>query len=1220
MMQADDIRASETTHLDTCFPFVTDSTCPSVTPVQPDSAALRQQDCFVTSSFHQQPPPHLAAAQLVPRAPRGQFVAADDGRGMPQNDNRHVLLQQICQPAVVEAAGTIDAFVAANDDVAPMNWSQAAAAAAATRGVQTQCGAAYSAAMTGRPPAAAQGHRLADILGGRMVTDRCAGLQQSSSNGSEQPSAATHDPVLQGVATHRKLPMVAPVSGSSAGSLTSPTIDLLYLLTSPDPSPSATAAYNSTMENTLMSSLAAAAAAAAQSEQQQQQQQLNEQRAAEAGPAAAGVASSSEQQWTALGRGNSGSVSHLKPPKLQVSLLNKQQQQQVAQEQQQVAQEQQQLSLAQPPGLMQMIQRQQQQSSQSAGPQQQSVDYHFQQQQQQQAWMSALRHSDEDPGVVTHSSHSFHTPFADRAATSLLDLPPAPAAAAQGPSVAVGASGAADGSYCRPSQRPTLMMFSNMPGLPDFSSVSLAPAASLGTRWSSGSRGLSAATSGALSSRTITGSLPVSLPPQPSSTAAALAPARSASRAARSMSGGSKAAADAARPDDATPPAAANLLDQQQQPVVLRHTRQITCKTYLKRLNVTQYMSDHLLPRMEGSMRVSSQRQQGAAAAVAAAAHGPAAKAPASHQQAASDDEYEPAKGSSSSSLPASGVPAAAGAVSVPGRAAAGSASGSGRTYEMLFKVQVKLVDYSGQVWPVTYEGVMCAGQRHLRLTCGWSELIKARRIGIGDAITFERRGTNRAALAITLQRTNQDPEQPYPGLLPAEDQVKVLMGQLKQGSSEEGLLDPAAAVSSPAAAAPSVLAGPSAFAIAPAGLAPSNRRLSGQGRPTGSSRRGGATLRGRRRTKRVRETFDSGDSDEEDHLENDSDLGSNSSSSAKSGSRARGPSKPRGGGRVRGGSRAVAGAVDNASGVVRTDPRAAPAVAVPASTGPYKQLASCDAFPGTSVAARAGSFPGAIKQLGALGLMQTSSVMLPSMVAPAAAGFSQAQLAPARSVAAGRLALPQLPPQQMVVKQEQDSPNFESQQNLLSSFHSIPAGSQAEWMQQQQQQDADRLQLPLTITGRAMAQPVLPPDVDMQGGGGLLHASNAAAAALRKRAAATPLAQLAAVNRSVGVVQRQLQDVQQQQQQQQQQYTQHQQPQHLCPQFGRSGSGLLPDAAGMAPGANPGKAEGGGASSGVQVQGWQVSTGLVGASHHSPSTTSGALVEDGHGSSGHLV
>lgn len=312
-----------------------------------------------------------------------------------------------------------------------------------------------------------------------------------------------------------------------------------------------------------------------------------------------------------------------------------------------------------------------------------------------------------------------------------------------------------------------------------------------------------------------------------------------------------------------------------------------------------------------------------------------------------------------------------------------------------------------------------------------------------------------------------------------------------------------------------------------------------------------------------------------------------------------------------------MAGAVDNASGLVRTDPRAVSAVAVPARTGPHKQPASTDAVPGTIVAARAGSFPGAVKQLGALGLLHTSSVTLPSMVAPAAAGFSQAQLAPARSGAAGRLALPQLPPQQMVVNQEQDSPNFESQQNLLSSFHSIPAGSQAEWMQQQQQ-DADRLQLPLTISSRAMAQPILPPDVDMQGGCGVLHASNAAAAAVRKRAAATPLAKLAAVNRSVGVVQRQLQDVQQPQQPQ---YTQHQQPQQPCPRFGRSSSGLLPDAAaGTGGAANPGNAEAGGASSGVQVQGWQVSTGLVGASHHSPSTTSGALVEDGHSSSGHMV
>lgn len=29
----------------------------------------------------------------------------------------------------------------------------------------------------------------------------------------------------------------------------------------------------------------------------------------------------------------------------------------------------------------------------------------------------------------------------------------------------------------------------------------------------------------------------------------------------------------------------------------VRHERLLSCKTYLKRLNVTQYMSDHLLPR-----------------------------------------------------------------------------------------------------------------------------------------------------------------------------------------------------------------------------------------------------------------------------------------------------------------------------------------------------------------------------------------------------------------------------------------------------------------------------------------------------------------------------------------------------------------------------------------------------------------------------------------------
>ncbi|WIA08407.1 hypothetical protein OEZ86_011011 [Tetradesmus obliquus] len=118
----------------------------------------------------------------------------------------------------------------------------------------------------------------------------------------------------------------------------------------------------------------------------------------------------------------------------------------------------------------------------------------------------------------------------------------------------------------------------------------------------------------------------------------------------------------------------------------------------------------------------------------------------------------------------------------------------------MLFKVQVKLVDGVGQIWPVTYEGVMCAGQRHLRLTCGWSEFIKAKRLTIGDAVTFERRGGNRTALAVAIARAGQEAEPAWAGALPADDQVKVLVGALRDGSSSP-IGTPAAGGSAAAAA-----------------------------------------------------------------------------------------------------------------------------------------------------------------------------------------------------------------------------------------------------------------------------------------------------------------------------------------------------------------------------------------------------------------------------------
>jgi hypothetical protein len=150
---------------------------------------------------------------------------------------------------------------------------------------------------------------------------------------------------------------------------------------------------------------------------------------------------------------------------------------------------------------------------------------------------------------------------------------------------------------------------------------------------------------------------------------------------------------------------------------VFTHTRQVTCKTYLKRLNVTQFMSDHMLPCMEGSLRSSSHRPASARQPGNADSDGGVG------QESDTDADHPLAHSRSSSG----------------GGRARRRQAGQAKAYEMLFKCQVKLVDPTGHAWPVMYEGVLCAGQRHLRLTCGWSEFIKSRKIGIGDAVTFER-------------------------------------------------------------------------------------------------------------------------------------------------------------------------------------------------------------------------------------------------------------------------------------------------------------------------------------------------------------------------------------------------------------------------------------------------------------------------------------------------
>jgi hypothetical protein len=166
----------------------------------------------------------------------------------------------------------------------------------------------------------------------------------------------------------------------------------------------------------------------------------------------------------------------------------------------------------------------------------------------------------------------------------------------------------------------------------------------------------------------------------------------------------------------------------------------VTCKTYLKRLNVTQFMSDHMLPCMEGSLRSSSHRPASARQPGTADSDGGAG------QESDTDADQRPARSSG-------------------GGRARGRQAGQAKSYEMLFKCQVKLVDPTGHAWPVMYEGVLCAGQRHLRLTCGWSEFIKARKIGIGDAVTFER--CARSAVTEPASRCNRASCDAPPLLLP---------------------------------------------------------------------------------------------------------------------------------------------------------------------------------------------------------------------------------------------------------------------------------------------------------------------------------------------------------------------------------------------------------------------------------------------------------------------
>ncbi|KAI8469780.1 MAG: hypothetical protein J3K34DRAFT_422783 [Monoraphidium minutum] len=120
-------------------------------------------------------------------------------------------------------------------------------------------------------------------------------------------------------------------------------------------------------------------------------------------------------------------------------------------------------------------------------------------------------------------------------------------------------------------------------------------------------------------------------------------------------------------------------------------SRQISCKAYLKRLNITQPMAEALLPEM----------------ARATAPRG--------------------------------------------GSCAAGQ--GAGRHYELLFKSDITLVDGDARKWQLVYEGAVCNTQRHLRLTSGWRDFVRGHNIQVGDTVTFERRGDDRTTLYAIIKR-----------------------------------------------------------------------------------------------------------------------------------------------------------------------------------------------------------------------------------------------------------------------------------------------------------------------------------------------------------------------------------------------------------------------------------------------------------------------------------
>ncbi|KDD73390.1 hypothetical protein H632_c2229p1 [Helicosporidium sp. ATCC 50920] len=85
----------------------------------------------------------------------------------------------------------------------------------------------------------------------------------------------------------------------------------------------------------------------------------------------------------------------------------------------------------------------------------------------------------------------------------------------------------------------------------------------------------------------------------------------------------------------------------------------------------------------------------------------------------------------------------------------------AGMNFNSLFKHRLTVVDEADKAWPVQYEGFMSSGQRHYRLTSGWSTLMRTQRVGIGDTLVLER--WTRDRFVIHLRIVARPRPQPLP-------------------------------------------------------------------------------------------------------------------------------------------------------------------------------------------------------------------------------------------------------------------------------------------------------------------------------------------------------------------------------------------------------------------------------------------------------------------------